>query len=1214
MDFLKNCLVKETTSVSPLLPCFRAGVDVSLIDQIIKLSQLFNDNILSNRVSITKHILDEEEKENLESQGMERLWLAHMELCSTVVCGHPTRDGNNSSSVLDSRLRLHLYKEVAKVCTASMDAISLIGGEGTSSWPLHLPAVFHSLVSTNISSEAVPTLKKEILPEKIIVDGTLVNIRRVVSTIAGVDVLPNEKEVHFLRHALQINEARLFVLALCRLTSKELERSLLKIIDLCKFLQKKLADLKPKFLHLKYFSSFIARIITIIGASIEVSSGDVMARVEKISSILGSNNYNLPSPYGVSTFSDDEPSSWYKREDCYMGIFDDWEHASTRHLQGEGKCDEKSKISLDDLDSVRDLYTTCIKVGFISASRDHCHLLFAAWNMSGKLHIDSNLSGWTFHKQEDHVKKMLVLRDEMCSLHYMLNPSSIVPGALLPTPKSNSQVSISCLLKHGLTAAFDVIEGLIEELPDMEEHNNEDRREEAFACVEFLLVFVSFIISHYTKSNDNCYDFLYEGYPKSKCRGKSRGISDDTFESAVTGNASTDASDVYSDEDDEEDEDARIDAFSNFHDICCELGVAPTHPDFLDVTCYFVEGISSEDASEAAKIALDFLARSTTVVLQKFESTLVHALDNGVDRTSDFRSAEAVHFCFSKLNNACLSSKKYSLGNLVCQICSISDHDKINSLIDDQSTFDEDYHAVREAWVPNAVHRLRGKLHEYSAIIEGWEPSNVEMRAAGDWEMMLSDCLIGSSIKDFDIKSPNESGSLFLKGVAVASHWKRLTKAFVGSMTLSSALMRFALEDGNGRDIVYKDLCKHVNQPKARVYTGFGPLSPLIKGKNLSEIILNTVKILNKICCHGISYEDTDSTCKMAIRYLMDSHEDALTLGKFSFPTCFAKSCHLYMLYLEKLSRFSILYKVLDRLDDISQTSTQEALEGVKNFAEIIVKEIDNFLELEYDYKDVKDTSNICSPAAILQTFFSSPKITPALGFGSNIQDPLSKIIDCDEKSKVARFLIEKSIGCGFRYTDESRCILLKYILGILEEKNNASLSILQHSLRDVNVVEGVRDIISLEEIGQYSSLLASRLTWFFYFMTEVEDLSQNNSACENLQITLLESLEKWICAESSQKLETMELLTFIAFKLGSLEKVGNALLSVNFKNNMFYHQTLELFFCSVVSFAREAPTEDDVEISCADAGKQENSRVGSLDLCSFVATRGDFTEQHVSI
>jgi len=881
MNFLKSCLVKETTSASPLLPCFRAGVDASLIDQIIKLSKLFNDNVLSNRVSIVKHTLDEEEKENLESQGMDRLWLAHIELCSTVVCGQPTRDGNNSSSVLDSRLRLHLYKEVAKVCTASMDAISLIGGEGTSSWPLHLPAVFHSLVSTNISSEPVPTLKKEILPEKIIVDGTLVNIRRVVSTIAGIDVLPNEKEVQFLRHALQINEARLFILALCRLTSKELERSLLKIIDFCKFLQNKLANLKPNFLHLKYFSSFIARIITIIGASIEISNGDVMARVERISSILGSNNYNLPSPSGLSTFSDNEPSSWYRREDCYMGIFDDWEYASTRHLQGEGKCDEKTKISLDDLDSVRDLYTTCIKVGFVSASRDHCHLLFAAWNMSGKLHIGSNLSGWTFHKQEDHVKKMLVLRDEMCSLHYMLNPSSIVPGALLPTSKSNSQVSISCLLKHGLSAAFDVIEGLIEELPDMEENNNEDLREEVFACVEFLLVFVSFIISHYTKSNENCYDFLYEGCPKTKCRGKSRGISDDTFESAVTGNASTDASDVYSDEDDEEDEDARIDAFSNFHDICCELGLAPAHPDFLDVTCSFVEGITSEDASEAAKIALDFLGRTTTIVLQKFESTLVRALENGVDRTSDCRSAEAVHFCFSKLNNACLSSKKYSLGDLVCQICSISDRENINSLIDDQSTFDEDYHAVREAWVPNAVHRLRGKLHEYSATIEGWEPSNVEMRAAGDWEMMLSDCLIGSTIKDFDIKSPNESGSLFLKGVAIASHWKRLTKAFVGSMTLSSALMRFALEDGNGRDIVYKDLCKDVNQPKSRVYTGFGPLSPLIKDKTLSEIILNTVKILNKICSHGISYEDTDSTCKMAIRYLMDSHKDALILGKF---------------------------------------------------------------------------------------------------------------------------------------------------------------------------------------------------------------------------------------------------------------------------------------------------------------------------------------------
>jgi len=47
--------------------------------------------------------------------------------------------------------------------------------------------------------------------------------------------------------------------------------------------------------------------------------------------------------------------------------------------------------------------------------------------------------------------------------------------------------------------------------------------------------------------------------------------------------------------------------------------------------------------------------------------------------------------------------------------------------------------------VPGKAHRIRGKLQDFLASGSGWLPSASEYRAGGEWELLLSDALVGPS-------------------------------------------------------------------------------------------------------------------------------------------------------------------------------------------------------------------------------------------------------------------------------------------------------------------------------------------------------------------------------------------------------------------------------------------------------------------------------------
>lgn len=127
--------------------------------------------------------------------------------------------------------------------------------------------------------------------------------------------------------------------------------------------------------------------------------------------------------------------------------------------------------------------------------------------------------------------------------------------------------------------------------------------------------------------------------------------------------------------------------------------------------------------------------------------------------------------------------------------------------------------AVKEAFIPNSSHRIRRKLQDCGSLADGLPSTLSEYHAGGEWELLLSETLLGaytdidsSQSKDGKSMSQNESSDSSSSDSSLsttcihkesfleeAARWSRVLHATVSAMITATALLRLSLSGGKGR-------------------------------------------------------------------------------------------------------------------------------------------------------------------------------------------------------------------------------------------------------------------------------------------------------------------------------------------------------------------------------------------------------------------------------
>ncbi len=484
--------------------------------------------------------------------------------------------------------------------------------------------------------------------------------------------------------------------------------------------------------------------------------------------------------------------------------------------------------------------------------------------------------------------KLFQIRDDVCNLFREFNVGEkIVPDTFLSkqlqrkeqktferitsTTSSKGILQLRCALSSNLDMLKDLLKTSIS--PGESTPSSGD-----FAVFETAVVYTSFLISMFTTSGT---EFLSAIIPRDKVlqdrKRKGSSISADSYEDDASED-SAESESGYNDFDDDDD-DAKSDGVSHFHDICEEIGAAPIHPDWLDTTCCLRSGISKSTAVDTAELTLRVLTDFGSKIFERYVQALqsVLCLDDG-EKGESGSSFNVI--------NAILHQK-------IDEISSTNWHDSIGDLynLDTNivSLFDaglpcKNISVIKEAWAPNSAHRIRGKLQS-SMLINGWAVSGSELRAGAEWEILLSDALLGAC-SDIDYGQCNPE---LRKKFHNILRWGRVLHSTVSSIVTTAALLRFGLNDGKGRtrhqlnniDSNHENREKWFQSSPINRFPSYGDFSTLsVSSEQLDSSICKSLDFLSEVQSSGALSTGCQLSARAATCHLVGGDNDLQVLAE----------------------------------------------------------------------------------------------------------------------------------------------------------------------------------------------------------------------------------------------------------------------------------------------------------------------------------------------
>ena len=710
-------------------------------------------------------------------------------------------------------------------------------------WPLYLSSIHHALVTSNLISDPLPQNSEDAAPERFICDALISSIDDALQnpmSIVNREALSMENKKNACRFQysddeipLSLRDARLFAILVFRLKGEDRMKILSNLVNV---LYSNLSNTKENkeltemFIKCKEASGFLARVITVC-----LTMADVVCAGNELFDLLcqqiGPTHYHLPSFIEPSIYGDspeENECDWYKKETCFMGLFSDWESPITPAV---GSIESDEPLSVTDLSKLKTVLEISLNLGFESAKVDRCHLLFSAWNASGKVSCwDKSPRAGTFTIKKfsecGDALKMIKLRDEMCHTYTKVGKDvNSIPESFLSkilkkkssfrgTETTHSGVG---LLKQGLTES-------IAYLKDFDGNSSSEIVSETissiFVSYEATVSYISFLISMFTKSDN---EFLSTFVKPDKARNgrkrKGSSLSADSLEDGLEDEISDESGESesgYPDFDDD-DEEAKLDGISRLHDVCSVIGAAPFHPDWLDINCRYRSGISEDMALDSAEKAFASLINFGNKIFSQYKNCIQRAFFSfwklepqqlGFDYSLPFLIMSTLQQ--SEESNGREEENETGWKKAVANIFNVDE--SVIHLITGKLHC-RNKCSVKEAFCPNSAQRIRGKLQEFSSSIDGWEASTSEHRAGSEWELLLSDAFLGTctdikfpltwksstNLVSSDSKCILDDTSDVQNVFTEAYRWCRVLHATVSAMVTCTALIRFSLNHGKGR-------------------------------------------------------------------------------------------------------------------------------------------------------------------------------------------------------------------------------------------------------------------------------------------------------------------------------------------------------------------------------------------------------------------------------
>ena len=920
------------------------------------------------------------------------MWSAHMNMCTVLGCGqvdvHSVSGSTKHKILGDSDRRKVIYMS-ASASHSSIEADGPLDclcddddDDKNRLWPLWLPAAQHALITANLIGEPIPISKDDVVAERFIVRTFVDSIGDVLCNI-DTRIRPKKFETDQLclddEIQLSLRDARLFLLAFSRLP---LEDKRYCFEELVSMLSKVLSHTGPSqendkgskkrrrnsnvdrgrtllkrsnVIKNKEASGFLARVLVTCSSMVHMLKAGVRLRdllfgiLSGGSSSSSTNGLSLPSFFPVS--------EWYRSERCFMGVFADWE-APGLPADGPRSVPARSTGGLNDstIQEWKILLRKCFSLGFASAQHDKCHLLFAAWNGLGSSsfldrppaefpRLGGSLNDSNEDEEEVLSERMLQLRDDMCSIHL-----DISSGNNIDAPRSSTVSSsrIKMNLRTMMVNAEKLLDSILNSHGSTADEDNEAVREDGggnqksvpvavFALLLGISSYVAACVSAHTKPGNDYFSATLSKAADSRTasRGstrRQRGYSSESDRIASDGDS------VETDGGGGIETDARVDALSRLRECCDAFGAAPIHPDWLDVSCRFREGISPSDATEIAEMALRCLTKLVVASLKQYKWNQYQGLKilHPSNETQGKRVALGLNLCqwsnHEPAATSLLGSGPYpddrEWKDDVSSVCGLQPK-ALELLMKESAAWNVEQ--SKDAWCPNSAQRLVGRLQDRNSLVGGWETSIAELRAGGEWELLLSESLtvacldINSTLCDDATESASADDDAIRKGreaMVVAHRWRTVFVAATSHLMPAAALLRLGLGKVGRKPHPF---CFHENNQDpydvAPIHFSEALGLTTAASTSLKKVVFDALTTLTRVCVEG---------------------DDAL------IASCHAIASHLVIDSktfndLEGLQSVRFALMGLSRLRSLVESSQADAHSVVPFVAERLISVIEDF-------------------------------------------------------------------------------------------------------------------------------------------------------------------------------------------------------------------------------------------------------------------------------
>lgn len=1220
LQALKVILTSQATPKSLLLASMRDQMTLSQVKDLIGLGTLLDQVMIRSRIGLSTSLEDPSSSSFTRPitrsthaikgspllhvhefpEHEKKLWSAHMVMCQVLGRGQSEHDGE---------LRFPFTESERK------DILEFMAGPGNKGWSLTLPPSHCAFWIANITS--MPPDPELCRPERQVADLFLTGIVEQLTTINEMKAeQPQDPKSFFLeeRPPLSDYDVALFILVFCRLPA-DLQETILD--SLVKALSSRLGsfELYPEeqaaFVSNNAASGFLSRTIVLVCAMMSIQTYARPLR-QVVFSKFGGLTLSIPHfSWGRRHFT---------RTRDFMGLLGDWESPALPDFDKTSPSTQRMKDKT--LIEIQSLLEKAFRLGFRSARKDQGYLLFSAWNGLGKLQTEAGTDKFAVSdtislqiSNGDYAKRILQMRDDICMMQSEVQRVSSGGLQKMSTARFRSN------LKSTLHRANILMGRLLTDAMDQTDFDPS-----LLALLGALPSYVASSIAAHTKPGNS---YFSTNLAKTIIQRRSRAYSSESDRIH---------SDIESSVDDSEavDHDESVaDAVSRLRDCCDAFGAAPTHPDWLDSGCTFKDGVSSSDAADNAETALFMLNKLARVSFEQYQRSMVEALKSLKGETSS-STADDAKLCFDLLP---LSFQVYSddsslgLGAYfndrswkgdVSELCNLPRG--VLDLFEDESLV-QNVDDGKEAWAQFSGQRLRGCLQTKRGTMgDGWEFSSAELRAGGEWDLLLAEALTlsGLDVKRYEDTDRSDRGleglqmthaeqcsvELGQKHLRSAKMWQAIMRSAVNSMPPAASLLRMGICKV-GRSPHPFNVMSNTSDPWDAAPLALAEDTPdnLSSFDHIGSRSNNALATLSSVAAY--SDEAMSTVCHAVATQLVVDTKSFLDMEN---------------LQVTRLA-MTALRRAIEQVGKVPNKTGQTT--GVYPFV------VERLLCVLEDRGRNTISGNDCEPYGVLRNMFGLTQCSIKTLQATPIKT--SAILKFDEASRTTWIKsqeIEKTVGhlavilCGspIKATDKARAaaalLLDKLLTGEWDSESQQARNRLRNLLcRSIDALPKdylkdvlIKDLIEVEATKDHVDFHVASLSRVLLFLVGAK---QSFKGAKYIHDVLLDSLVSW--GQQSPPIGTAETAIHVLLVLGcrfqTLPQIGSCILGISNEGadtgGSYRLSCAAAFFefvqCLLDHFNKKSSlvVEESHQTTGSDEQPTQNQKVNFSRRCSFLEKTG---------